>query len=333
MKKILLLLSSATLLFNSYSQSYNFSVSTGNYTDLTGATSLNSGLTWDDPSYSVALGFTLDFFDTTITNLEMAWGYGGDLNSDGTYVGGGIGSIVSVYGADLIDRGSTTPGTSLSNISYKVEGVSGSQIFKMEWNNVGFYNDDDDNGICEDSLNFQVWFYEGSNDIEIHFGPKSITQPSLDFGGKTGASIGLFPRYDFDVDDLIANENGIALSGNPLSTTVNNTDSVDYFAINGVIPNGTIYKFARVAPLSVAKNEGVGNLQLYPNPASDKVYIKNLKDNKAIINVIGANGQLVKTTTVNADNSIDVADLQEGVYIIEITNKEGEKAIKRLIKQ
>lgn len=122
MKKKLLLLSLATMLFNSYSQSYYFSVSSGTYTDLTGATSLNAGSVWDDPSYTVPLGFTLDFFDTTITNLEMAWGYGGDLNSDGTYIGGGIGSIISVYGADLIDRGSTTPGTSVSNISYKVEG-------------------------------------------------------------------------------------------------------------------------------------------------------------------------------------------------------------------
>ena len=61
-------------------------------------------------------------------------------------------------------------------------------------------------------------------------------------------------------------------------------------------------------------------ISIYPNPAKDRVVIEGVEVAK--VEVYNALGQLVKT--VRDTNEIPVADLPQGVYLLRITDAEGE---------
>ena len=65
---------------------------------------------------------------------------------------------------------------------------------------------------------------------------------------------------------------------------------------------------------------------VYPNPAKENVFIKGIEP--AEVQVYNALGQLVKT--VKGTNEIPVADLSQGVYLLRITDVEGEKYVARV---
>jgi len=332
--KKLLLLAFCGFALNVQAQPYAFSVSTGSYSDITGSTSLNNGMTWDDPEFTIPIGFNFQYFDITMNQIFISgWGLGGELSSTSSPTG--IASLLIPYGADIIDRGydfnadSSTTG-SLSNISYLLVGVVGSRILKIEWKNVGFYSELDDDNVSTDFTNFQLWLYEGTNDIEIHFGPNSITQPNLSFNGETGTYIGLFPEYDNDNDLVIGN--GIVLSGNP--SAPNATSENDLYAnfLNGTIPNGTIYKFTKSVSGTSELTRDNDKFSLYPNPA-DNYFIISLDDAEMDIRSVSihnANGKIIKEISYS-NSVIDISDLSPGIYLVHINTKSG-NATRRLIK-
>lgn len=136
MKKLLLVLFLFSIIAINGQSVYDFEAENISYEDLTESTSLNNGSVWDDPGYTIPLGFSFNLgsydFDT-IYILE--WSVGGYLSSDPVY--GDIVPLLAPVGQNLIDLGYAS-GVSQSNISYKTEGATGSQILKIEWNNVGF---------------------------------------------------------------------------------------------------------------------------------------------------------------------------------------------------
>jgi hypothetical protein len=113
---------------------------------------------------------------------------------DSVYFGMGLGGLVSSvidpnfeadyailpFEADLIDRGELT-GISQSPISYKMEGNAGSRILKIEWKNAGFVGEIGELGTLNDYVNFQVWLFEGSNDVEMHYGPNMVLNPAISY--------------------------------------------------------------------------------------------------------------------------------------------------------
>lgn len=331
--KQLLFLAFCGLTINGQAQAYNFSMSTGTYTDLTGSTSLNNGITWDDPEFTIPVGFNFDCFGATITQLNT-FDLGGALSTNTFY--SGVKPFFTAYGADLIDRASTTtnydgqPG-SLSPISYKLEGVAGNRILKIEWKNAGFYEDVEDDDVSIDYVNFQFWLYEGTNEIEIHFGPNSITQPSLVFYGEPGTSIELFPNYDFDGDSTVIPST--VLAGSPTAPNALALVNAYDTTLTGVIPNGTIYKFVNPAAGVSEISNALDVISLFPNP-SNNFFSLSYDVNKVDVNSVliqNANGKLIKEVN-GTYNKIDVAELATGVYFVKVNTKTG-VVTKRLIKK
>ncbi|MEK6616027.1 MAG: hypothetical protein AABZ32_07945, partial [Bacteroidota bacterium] len=187
----------------SWAVPYTFSYSMGTYTNLVNPISINAGLTWDDPTFSIPIGFNFTLWNNTIStiNTDVFW-LGGILTPSVSGIQPFLG-----YLADITDRASTPtnwdgmPG-SLSPISYEVTGTTGNKIFKMEWKNAGFYEDINNNSVSTDYVNLQMWLYEGTNNIEIRFGNSSITQPNLVYAGDPGPAIGV-GMYDYNLDTLV----------------------------------------------------------------------------------------------------------------------------------
>ena len=67
---------------------------------------------------------------------------------------------------------------------------------------------------------------------------------------------------------------------------------------------------------------------IYPNPSDGMVNIKLAEFKKAIIYNLSGN-KIIKII----NSRIDISELSEGVYIIELENRSGERFSTRLIKE
>ena len=59
------------LSFSLNAQEYFLNVSNQTYSNLSNPTSVNDGLTWDDPSFTIPIGFTFQFYDVEVETLYM----------------------------------------------------------------------------------------------------------------------------------------------------------------------------------------------------------------------------------------------------------------------
>jgi len=112
---------------NLNAQIYEFNASTDTYTDITGSTSLNNGMTWDDPEFAIPIGFEFQYFDSIYTEIFIEDNaYGGIVSFNNTEE---IVPTFVAYGADIIDRGydfvtDEYSQTSQSDLSYLVDQTS-----------------------------------------------------------------------------------------------------------------------------------------------------------------------------------------------------------------
>lgn len=79
--------------------------------------------------------------------------------------------------------------------------------------------------------------------------------------------------------------------------------------------------------LSVAENSLTTNLQVYPNPASHKVFVK--ADKLRSVELYDLQGRKLNVK-LNSDSSIDISSLPKGVYVIKL-NADGKTVSKKLV--
>lgn len=309
MKKLLLIF----MVSGAFAQNYNFSVVSSPYSNLTGSTSLNNGAVWDNPAYTFPIGFNFQLYSTVFNSASL------NSNGDGGVVSqtptpANILPVLIPMGTDIIDRGFIS-GTSLSNISYKLDGAAGSRICKLEWKNVGFYGDLNANNASNDFANFQMWLYETTNIVEFRYGPSTINAVIDSFQNTGGASVAIFPSVNFNTG---IPQPGLVLSGPANAPIVNTTD--DQLFLIGMPANGTIYRFT---PSNLKTDKFNFNQQftVYPNPISDIFSIIQDDGNQyiSIVNVLDYTGKTIKTFVSNFEK-LDISNLQKGIYIIEIKN-------------
>jgi hypothetical protein len=320
MKKIIL----ALLLLSvglSYGQNfYNFTVSQSAYTDLTTPTSLNNGAVWDFDEFGpISIPFSFSIYGQTVNQFLF---YDDDflfLTPDADLDEETGVFYNSVSGAFIQDR--TVSETSTSAISYKTEGSAGDRILKLEVKNAGLENAENF-GFDEDHfyVSFQIWFYERGNIIEYRYGSHNITDLEV---------------LDDEVPVGLFNETyAYVLTGNSAQPTyqefninINPPEEDFYPTLNAFPVSGTVYRFA---PASIA---GVNTFStkafvLYPNPVQDNLQITKIESdaNYEVFSVLGAK---VLSGTISAGGStINVENLDKGVYIIKIGN-----AVQKFIKQ
>ena len=85
--------------------------------------------------------------------------------------------------------------------------------------------------------------------------------------------------------------------------------------------------------VNVNENSHNTNVNIYPNPADDKVYIETQVQtlNIEIYDIYGRVQNLRISESQNLRISIDVANLKSGIYFIKINTNEG-NIVKRIIK-
>lgn len=316
-------------------QMFSFSKLTEPYVPLTGATELYKDEVWEDPSI-------FDYLEHPeyIINLPFNYQYG-DFNLDSIVIyfegmlalvdDGGVGPLLEVDGAsghpslilsptiiDLTDREISASGN-FSTISYKTDGNLGSRIFKMEYKNVGLYEEDAELSTTNDYLSFQTWIHEGSNVIEYRYGPKNISNNQYIDTNNIGIYAG-----SFFFDTIL---NGISVgggSGNESPIYVNDTAFEGYLgsgAYSGLPMEGTVYRFAP-ASLGFSKNSLVPtNFVVSPNPINSNSALKiNSKEKFEDFEIYNLIGNKVASGKVE-NNKIQLGNFEQGNYFITLSNR------------
>lgn len=299
---------------------YSFSKTTGTYADLTNANSINNGQLWDDPVGSVPIGFTFKLYDLMLDTVYFGMGLGGlvssaiDANFEADYA-------IIPFETDLIDRGEFS-GISQSPISYKLEGNAGNRVLKIEWKNAGFVGEIGALGTLNDYVNFQVWFFEGSNDIEMHYGPNMVSNPVINYEGETGAFVGISDK------DLL---NPYLLSGSPDNPELSDTLA----CLDGTPANGTIYRFSNLTAGNDNDQPEKVQFKIFPNPVHQvaTVRISQGSLNHAELRFYDTFGRIVKTIRNIQTNEffVDCSDLARGVYVYQLTDQEKFTATGKLV--
>jgi hypothetical protein len=238
-------------------QNYNFTTTTAPYTDLTGAIPINNGEIWDEPVYTFPVEFPFELNGHPVANFQFN-GHGSRMAST-TSINNVIAELFP-FESYLIDRG-TIGGVSLSPISYTVEGVPGSQIEKIEFNNAGSEFEMELFGTLTMFVNFQCWLFEGSNTIEFHFGPSSVNNHLVFYGGLGGPMSGLADYNESDHTYM----NGHFLFG----PTADPYESENPEYLVGEPAAGTVYRFTYLPPLSLTISGVNGNSFCQPNGSAE----------------------------------------------------------------
>lgn len=300
---------------------YTFSQLTAPYAALVNPTSLNNGAIWDDPTFLIPSPFPVTINGATVNTISIS-GLGativGELTADPNSA-----HLISGFEADIIDRGYDI-NTSLSPISYLVDGNTGSRILKIEWKEVGSYAEyDSSGGTLTNFISFQTWIYEGTNVIEYRYGPNTITNPMLYYEGDTGpfVGVGFSTAAGLDVN---------LLTGPAASPTLVLTQQ----AIIGTPASGTVYRFtpATGTGSSVAEQQLSGLLKAFPNPATDLLQLElQNRQSSALVQLYDLSGREVKRVQLTEmQTTLDISDLAAGMYSLRMQGAAGSlKVIKK----
>jgi len=79
------------------------------------------------------------------------------------------------------------------------------------------------------------------------------------------------------------------------------------------------------------------DIRIRPNPVNDELFIQLYEkwtNDQTRLNILNLNGQLIRTINIlsNLEQKIEVADLKQGVYILDFRNDIGHSKIIKLIK-
>lgn len=300
-KLLLILLFVSNFIFaqevNYYFEQFNHS-----YSNLSNPISVNNGEVWDDPDYIIPIGFDFSIFNHTTDSFFFGEGLGGSL------LDAELENFIYATGADLADRGYNTNNTSSSPISYKVDGEIGKRILKIEWQNAGFY--EDQNG--EYYTNIQLWIYEGSDMIEIHYGPSNIEDSFYLWEEDLCALL----ETDWETETAtgyILEE----LEGEYQFSYQNVDDFFEPNTFTEAPEDGTVFRFYPEYAIGIIEKE-TANIEIHPNPTSDFLSIKN--DEKVEMNykIISIDGRIISQGKSSKQNmQIDLRSLDAGMYFFQ----------------
>ncbi|XZF15018.1 T9SS type A sorting domain-containing protein [Chitinophagaceae bacterium MMS25-I14] len=297
---------------------YNVTVLTGQtYQPLTGGTSMNGAAIWDEETFTAPIGFLMRIGNDTTSVFYSETSIPG-CTTDST----GIANGFSFMDADLADRGIVTGTQSLSPIRYTLTGNAGSRIFKCEYFNAGFADEYNNTGHAYDSVNFQVWYYEGTNVVELRYGPSQISNTGY-FNFGNGPIIGYGNNVDFT---NISTGTIYYLSGSPTSPTIDSLSlppSAFPVPISSYPANGTVYRFT---PNHLGIDHlALADVSVYPTAVNNTLHINNGNNSMFDYNVVGVSGVAtnVKGIAKQGANNIDISVLAPGMYLLQLRNDNG----------
>ena len=136
-----------------------------------------------------------------------------------------------------------------------------------------------------------------------------ITSWSWEFeGGEPASSSDQNPEVTYDLEGVY--DVTLTVSDGTNSNTITKDDYIEVDHITGI------------------SNNGKSGVSLFPNPASDEIIIRNV--NGANVKIYNIDGQLmIAHENVSGVYKIDITNLENGIYVVEIVD-DGKTVVKKL---
>lgn len=115
-------------------------------------------------------------------------------------------------------------------------------------------------------------------------------------------------------------------------TNIENFVSIDTIDPSNFVVN-TIGSIASNPNLSITNNETLDNYIIYPNPTSDNFKILLNGQDKCFVRILDAKGRLIKEVVAMNNENINISELKEGNYLIEITDDKKQSIVRKVIKK
>ncbi len=260
------------------------------------------------------------FFVTYLISAQTNTNVGITGKVDGVYIneihydntGTDVGEFIEVAGPALTDLSSYTitlyNGSSSGNVSYLTLNLSGTI-------------DDEGNGVG--AISFAISGIQNGDPDAIALSKTNSTNIQfLSYDGAMAIAATNGPAIGLNAVDILATELGTAPIGSSLEY-----DETSMTWIN--ISDDTPGAFAQGTPLSIKQN-AISGLKVYPNPVVDgKFFIDTQANASKEVNVFDILGKQV-LKTVTTENTVNVANIKSGVYIVKIT-EEGKTATRKLV--
>lgn len=294
------------------------------YEALTEATALDSnqfdlGIGWDDPEFSVPLGFDFDFSGQSISSWDQL-GLGTLMMGTSIDDKSGLPLLHGVIptGFDVIDRGLV--GLDPSIIRWQTSGAPGEQVFSIEWANAGFYEELEDSTSIS-FLNLQVRLFEADGALEFHYGPSVIEDPTLFEPAICGLLLNLDPfSYSADI---------YALDGAPSDPNIVSYTAIEEWYYGAYLlshpADGTVYRWAPAETTLVTEQMGT-QVTAWPNPTGGRVKVGF--DGEHAWSLSDALGREILKGYGRDGLDLDLGDLDAGAYLFRLDNGQVERIVR-----
>jgi hypothetical protein len=161
--------------------------------------------------------------------------------------------------------------------------------------------------IPENNTMTANFFYNGSNSSELDFDLANISEDSIMIVYRADAGQEWKLHPNIQKQKLVPKDG----RGNVI--------------ITGLLPGQ--YAFANYAGTTKVSDALTDNIQIYPNPAKNILYLttdENIKEPASEINIFSIDGKKALTTSIagNSTVKIDVSGLTNGIYILQLTGKD-----------
>jgi hypothetical protein len=302
---------------------YTLTVFNEEYVALGEATTLDEGIPWDDPEWIVPIGFPFTYMDETFTEFY--------LNAPGSqllpFIEENEVSVLIPYFADIMNASLTE---FVSPVRYVTEGEPGFRICKIEWSNVGFWQEGIEFETFFNTTNFQLWVYESTNDFEIRFGANTIKDGGLvHFFGQPTILLGKNVELSGETWEALW-----TLSGDPANPAVTPITTLSKMGLtadqilNGEPANGQVYHFD-TGIVSVGEITESEAWSLYPTLAQDEVMIQNAQKENLLMTVYDLSGRIAAQWTAAPGTSRHSLDqLASGAYVVRSADNHTTRFIK-----
>ena len=310
MKTLLLFAGMLSSFMVSAQLTYTFNVFSDTYVEFDDGTDAVVG-SWDDPDMILPLGFEANIAGSNTSTLYFLGDFLG-----GTAVMDPFApqwDMLWVTTADLTDAGYFND-EYLSPITYKTEGEPGSRIFKMQWQDSGFYGEVS-NGTANNLINLQLWIYEGTNVIEVRWGPNTIKETEV-------------VLFDWFSCGLIENatEEGVwtdtfLVAGDPAAPSIvsaTTEDEIMMAQLTGIPSNGTVYQFSN--SVVNVEEEAKAEFEVFPTYTQEMVTLATNGQGQTNYRVFDLGGKVVDQGQFQNRTQISFADFQQGIYLVELEN-------------
>jgi hypothetical protein len=128
--------------------------------------------------------------------------------------------------------------------------------------------------------------------------------------------------FDLDNDEATVSVDGVSSSAIPYAFIIG---GMDFFGLGGATGDGLYFlddvSITDMSPASISDAEAF-DFEVYPSPASDVVNIISNAQGTAQVTLVNLAGQQVYTEAFNSltQRQINVSDLAEGLYFVQITS-------------